>query len=236
MSNIAIITARGGSKRIPRKNIRLFCGKPIIAYSIEAAMESGLFDVVMVSTDDKSIADISKEYGATVPFFRSKKTSDDYSSTEDVLDEVIQVYKDRKICFDYMCCIYPTAPFINAEKIKKGYETLIRTGADRVDTVVKYECPPQWALELDRRGFISFLEPEKVDVRSQDLQCLYHDAGQFYWYVVNNCFYEKNDCIRINSLILEPNEVQDIDDEDDWNLAELKYLQMIKKNSVSPRE
>lgn len=228
MSNLAIITARGGSKRIPRKNIKEFCGKPIIAYSIQAALESKLFEEVMVSTDDEEIAAISREIGAKVPFYRSTATSSDYATTMDVLREVINVYNGKGKTFKYMCCIYPTAPFVTAEKLHRGYDILVSTGADRVDTVVKYDCPPQWALSIDEYGFVSFSYPEKVSIRSQDLTPMYHDAGQFYWYNVDRCFYTGDNIARINSLILDPQEVQDIDDESDWKLAEMKFSMMRK--------
>lgn len=226
MSNVAVITARGGSKRIPRKNIREFCGKPIIAYSIEAALKSGIFDEVMVSTDDTEIADISKKYGARVPFFRSKETSNDFATTMDVLNEVLEKYTSLGYEFEYMCCIYPTAPFVTASKIKNGYETLKKSNADMLIPVVEFECPPQWGLTIGNDGCAGYCYPESVNVRSQDLEPLYHDAGQFYWYNVKRSFFSGNEPPSMGTIILPSAEVQDIDNESDWKLAEMKFFLM----------
>lgn len=223
MSNLAIITARGGSKRIPRKNIRDFCGKPIIAYSIDAALNSELFDEVMVSTDDREIAEVSKLYGASVPFFRSAETSNDFATTMDVLTEVINCYKDLGKSFDYMCCLYPTAPFVTAERIRDGYESMITNDTDVVIPVVKFECPPQWGLTIGKDGYLKYCYPECLDTRLQDLEPLYHDAGQFYWYNVNRCFVNAKEQMDTGTIILPENEVQDIDNESDWVMAEMKY-------------
>ena len=223
MSNIAVITARGGSKRIPRKNIRNFCGKPIIAYSIEAAVESGLFDEVMVSTDDDEIADISKKYGANVPFFRSAETSDDYATTRDVLIEVLNTYKKLGSTFDHICCIYPTAPFVTSQKLRDSFEVLRRSGTDGVEPVVKFGYPPQRGFTIDENGCLKCIHPEYSRSRSQDLEPIYHDAGQFYWYKVEECFFSRKDSFNLGTIVLPENEVQDIDTESDWILAELKY-------------
>lgn len=223
MSNVAIITARGGSKRIPRKNIRDFCGKPIIAYSIEAALNSNLFDEVMVSTDDEEIADVSIKYGAKVPFYRSATTSNDFATTRDVLVEVLEKYRELGQSFDYMCCIYPTAPFVTPEKLSVGLETLIKSDADRLEPVVKFECPPQWGLTINESGYLQYCYPEYVKVRSQDLEPLYHDAGQFYWYKVERCFFSGSKNLSVSTIILSEREVQDIDNESDWTMAEMKY-------------
>ena len=180
MSNIAIITARGGSKRIPRKNIKEFCGKPIICYSIEAALESGVFDTVMVSTDDEKIAQIAKEAGAEVPFFRSEATSNDYAGTADVLKEVIDTYADMGQTFDYGCCIYPTAPFVTGQKPKDAMEKLMRQQTTTVMPVVAYSLPPQRSVRIGQGGYLEKLDPVKYEMRSQDLEPIYHDAGQFY--------------------------------------------------------
>lgn len=223
MSNVAIITARGGSKRIPRKNIRDFCGKPIIAYSIDAALNSDLFDEVMVSTDDKEIAEISIKYGAKVPFYRSAETSNDYATTMDVLKEVIGVYEKHGQVFDYMCCIYPTAPFVSAERIIEGYKTMKRNRADMLLPVVEFECPPQWALTIDNDGYVKYCYPDLVNVRSQDLETMFHDAGQFYWYDIKRYFDKENEVHNISAITLPAIEVQDIDNESDWTIAEMKY-------------
>ena len=177
-SNIAIITARGGSKRIPGKNIKDFCGKPIIAYSIEAALKSELFDEVMVSTDSAEIADVARRCGAAVPFMRSEATANDYATTRDVLEEVIASYQARGRNFDWFCCIYPTAPFVTAEKLVRAYEKLRETGADSLMPVVQYSFPPQRAMVI-RDGELVYQFPEFVTHRSQDLESVFHTAGSF---------------------------------------------------------
>ena len=179
MSRIAIITARGGSKRIPRKNIKEFCGKPIIAYSIEAAIKSELFDEVMVSTDSIEIAEIAKGYGASVPFMRSKRTSDDYATTRDVLLEVFDEYEKRGIEFDIAVCLYPTAPFVTAEKLKRAVALMDDDNIDSVTPVVRFSFPPQRAYII-RDGIIKYQFPENRYTRSQDLEPIFHDCGQFY--------------------------------------------------------
>lgn len=223
MSNIAVITARGGSKRIPRRNIREFCGKPIIAYSIEAAIESRLFDEVMVSTDDIEIADVSKRYGAAVPFFRSKETSDDFATTMDVLNEVVAEYESRGVRYEYLCCLYPTAPFVTPSRMKESFEIITGTSSDRFVPVVRYECPPQWCSYIDESGYLIHCFPEYINMRSQDLKPMYYDAGQFYWFNIENCFLKKNKDQKICTMVLSNLETQDIDNELDWDVAEIKY-------------
>ncbi|MDO4167434.1 MAG: pseudaminic acid cytidylyltransferase [Eubacteriales bacterium] len=221
---IAIITARGGSKRIPKKNIKDFLGKPIIAYSIEAAISSGVFDEVMVSTDSEEIATISKQYGAKVPFMRSERTSNDYATTADVLLEVLEEYHKRGQTFSYMSCIYPTAPFITAEKLQQAYQQLVsHKEATELLPVVPFSYPPQ-------RGFVmaqEYLEmkwKENLNARSQDLEKMYHDCGQFYFYRVEKYLAAKGQIAGgIVPFVLDELEVQDIDHETDWKLAELKY-------------
>lgn len=221
--SIAIITARGGSKRIPHKNIKEFCGKPIIAYSIEEAIKSHKFDVVMVSTDDEKIANIARQYGAEVPFLRSKKTSDDFATTKDVLLEVISNYKDIGKEFEYMCCIYPTAPFVTSEKLSSAMEVLIKNNIEQVMPIVQYSFPPQRCNVINEKGFIEYRFPENRLVRSQDLEKWYHDAGQFYCYDVNKFVKTKGLCEKIMPIEVSELEVQDIDNETDWKLAEMKY-------------
>ena len=223
MSNIAIITARGGSKRIPHKNIKLFCGKPIIAYSIISAIESQLFDEVMVSTDDQEIAEISKQYGAKVPFFRSSENSNDFATTMDVLTEVLDCYKSRGKKFDYLCCIYPTAPFVTAKKLKNGFDTLITTGTDLVIPVVKFGYPPQRGFTIGEDGLAEYCYPQYKNTRSQDLEPIYHDIGQFYWYNTEKCFSTNKENFDMGTIIVSETEVQDIDNESDWIIAEMKY-------------
>lgn len=223
MSTLAIITARGGSKRIPRKNIKEFNGKPIIAYSIEAALKSGAFDEVMVSTDDEQIADIARKYGAVVPFFRSEKTSNDYATTSDVIEEVLEEYKKRDREFDVFACIYPTAPFITAEKLKNAVDILSASDADCLIPVVRFSYPPQRAMEI-HEGRLVFRQPENLSKRSQDLEPHYHDAGQFY--VTRTKSFLNTRSLLVGDIIpleLSELEVQDIDNEVDWQLAELKY-------------
>jgi N-acylneuraminate cytidylyltransferase len=223
MKALALITARGGSKRIPRKNIKDFNGKPIIAYSIEAALGAGVFDEVMVSTDDEEIAEISRSYGAQVPFLRSEKTSNDFATTSDVINEVISEYEKRGQKFDIITCIYPTAPFITSEKLKKAVEDLESSDADSLIPVVRFSYPPQRAMEI-QDGRLVFRQPENLTARSQDLTPHYHDAGQFY--VTRTESFLRTNSLLMGSIIpleLSELEVQDIDNEVDWKLAELKY-------------
>lgn len=223
----AIITARSGSKRVPKKNIRDFCGKPIIAYSIEAAIESELFDEVMVSTDSEEIAEIAKKYGAVVPFMRSEKTSNDYADTTDVLNEVIEMYKEYGVIFDELCCIYPTAPFITPGKLKESYRLLQDVDVFNVISIVGFSFPPQRGMILNDNNFIEPVDLEGINSRSQDLPIIYHDCGQFYWMKTEK--YLKNNDILNNHTrpyFISELEVQDIDNETDWKLAELKYKYM----------
>lgn len=227
MSSIAIITARGGSKRIPRKNIREFCGKPILAYSIEAARESGLFDKVMVSTEDAEIADVAKQYGAEVPFRRSESTSGDYATTNDVILEVLAEYEKRGERFELACCIYPTAPFVTGKKLKCAAAEFLDTDADALISVVPFSYPPQRAM-IVKEGRLVFEYPQYLDSRSQDLEPHYHDAGQFYMFRPDA--FLKNRRLMVGNIlpfVVPEMEVQDIDTESDWEIAEIKYRQML---------
>ena len=224
-TQFAIITARGGSKRIPGKNIRNFCGRPIIAYSIEAALESELFDEVMVSTDSAEIADVAKLYGASVPFMRSAENSNDYAATADVLKEVIAEYRKRGREFEWLCCIYPTAPFVTAEKLKRAFEALRESGADALMPVVRYSFPTQRAVVL-REGKLVYQFPEFAAARSQDLEPIYHDCGQFYFWRTE-AFLKPDPASGTVPFILPETEVQDIDNLSDWALAEIKYRAFI---------
>lgn len=223
MSSLAIITARGGSKRIPHKNIRDFCGKPILVYSIEAARASGIFDTIMVSTDSIEIAKIAEQHGAIVPFLRSEKTSNDYATTADVIREVLLQYSKTGTEYDWFCCLYPTAPFVTAAKLQKAAQMLAQPGVDSVIPVVHFSFPPQRALVL-RNSMLRYQHPENENARSQDLEPLYHDAGQFYC-CKTKAFLEQNTLITKATapLILPEEEVQDIDNDSDWTLAEIKY-------------
>lgn len=223
MSNLAIIPARGGSKRIPRKNIKDFLGKPIIAYSIQAAIDSGLFDEIIVSTDDVEIAQISKELGAGVPFMRSSQTADDHATLADVIDEVKNSYLKLNKQFKYVCCILPTAPLITSMNIQKGYSVLTEKGVDSVRPVVSFSYPIQRAIKMNN-GKVEMFYPEYQNTRSQDLEPAYHDAGQFYWMKFETGLRGTN---KYGFEISEM-QVQDIDNEKDWYIAEIKYKYLQK--------
>lgn len=223
MLRLAVIPARGGSKRIPHKNIKAFHGKPIMAYSIEAARNSGIFDEVMVSTDDEEIASIAEQYGASVPFFRGAETSGDYAATVDVLLEVIENYRQIKRKFSHICCIYPTAPFITEKKLQRAAALWEESGADALVPVVAFSYPPLRGLAIhDDR--LRMMWPENEAVRSQDLEKLYHDCGQFYFIYSDALFREQTlFCHNTVPMQMSELEVQDIDNETDWVLAEQKY-------------
>jgi pseudaminic acid cytidylyltransferase len=220
VKTIAIIPARGGSKRIPRKNIKNFLGRPIIAYSIEAALKSKLFDEVMVSTDDEEIAEVARYYGASIPKLRSQENSSDFSTTSDVLNEVLMSYDED---FDYFCCIYPTAPFVTTELLSESFNKLLDTDADSLIPIVEFTYPPQRGLVL-QGNTVTMLSPENLNVRSQDLEKIYHDVGQFYWGKVES-FMKTQKVLGSNTSYMEisPLRVQDIDNDEDWKLAEIKY-------------
>jgi len=223
MKSLAIIPARGGSKRIPRKNLRLFEGKPIIAYSIETAIRSSLFDEVMVSTEDEEVAAVAVRYGASVPFMRSQKNADDYAGTAEVLLEVLGEYEKRDQLFDLGCCIYPTAPFVTDQLLIQGRELLLDGGYDTVLPVLKYSYPVQRSLRI-KSGALQMIWPEHYPSRSQDLDPTYHDAGQFYWFRVR-AMNEKKRLWTDNSgaLIISEMEAHDIDTLEDWSVAEFKF-------------
>lgn len=217
--SVAIIPARGGSVRIPGKNIRSFLGKPIIAYSIEVARQSGLFDEVMVSTDDEAIARIAEEHGASVPFLRSRKNSDDYATLSDVVDEVVSTYHMQEKVFGVGCCILPTAPFITINRLREALILLRDNKFDSVRPIVKFNYPIQRALRFTNDHQVGFFNPEFAKSRSQDLEPAYHDAGQFYWFKTDQCLKGTfKGAIEIPEL-----EHQDIDTIEDWQIAEYKY-------------
>lgn len=230
--SICIITARGGSKRIPRKNIKEFCGKPIIAYSIEAALESGLFEDVVVSTDDNEIVEIAKHYGASVPFMRSEVNSGDYADTEDVLLEVLDSLSKQRKNYDCFCCIYPTAPFITAKKLRDSFDILNKDDVYSVVPVTQFSFPPQRGLMMEN-GFVAPVDEESLDLRSQDLKPIYHDCGQFYWCKTKE-FVKSRAIISASTAayIVPEIEVQDIDNFTDWSLAELKYEYLRRENEI----
>ena len=224
MANLCIIPARGGSKRIPRKNIKDFLGKPIIAYSIEAALRSELFDEVMVSTDDGEIAEIAKKFGAKIPFMRTDKNADDYATTADVLIEVLNEYEKKGEKFDFACCVYPTAPLIKLEDLKKGFDLIKNNEYDSVFSAVEFSFPIWRGLRKSSEEKFEMVWPEYLNSRSQDLETVYHDAGQWYWFKPEKLAVSQKLTGSNSSCFILPNtQVQDIDNEVDWRLAELKY-------------
>ncbi len=221
---IAIIPARGGSKRIPRKNIKLFCGKPMIAWSINAAKASGLFDHIIVSTDDAEIAQIAKAWGAEVPFIRPTELSDDYVGTGAVVKHAVEWGLKNMGKFELTCTIYATAPFITVDDLIRGHELLLQTNSQIVFTVTSFPFPIQRAIKITESGNIAMFQPEHLMTRSQDLEPSYHDAGQFYWARTEAVL---NDIPAFSDaavpLILPRHQVQDIDTPEDWQRAELMF-------------
>ena len=232
MKALAIIPARGGSKRIPRKNIKDFLGRPIICYSIEAALQSGLFEDVMVSTEDEEIASIAKQTGASVPFMRSNLTANDHATTNEVILEVLKEYEKRGMVFDYVACLYPTNPFITVQKLKNAYEMIIEKGCAEVVPMVSFSFPPQRAYMLDDNGKAVYCWPENANTRSQDLKPLYHDAGQFYFYDAKSYLTYGGVHGDVYPLIFPETEVQDIDTIKDWELAEIKVEYLKRRGDL----
>lgn len=233
MSTVAIIPARGGSKRIPRKNIRPFAGKPIIGYSIEAAKASNLFDKIIVSTDDYEIAALVKSFGAEVPFMRPAELANDFAGTNSVVKHCLQWLIEHGDPAHYACCIYATAPFIQLEYLRKGFEQLLATGKSYAFSVTSFPFPIQRALRVNRDGFVEAIWPENIAVRSQDLEEAYHDAGQFYW--------GKAEAFLADEVIFSPSAVpvvlprhlvQDIDTLEDWRRAELMFAVVQSEHEV----
>ena len=223
MKRLAMITARGGSKRIPYKNIRDFCGKPIITYSIKAALQAGVFDEIMVSTDNEEIARAGKAAGASIPFMRSENTSGDYATTAEVILEVLKEYEERGQVFDTACCIYPTAPFVTGEKLKKAIQLLEEEEYDSVMPVAEFSFPPLRGMVM-KDNKITYKWEEFSQCRSQDLEKIYHDCGQFYCIRVES--FQKHGTIIMDNtapFIQDEMNVQDIDTLEDWQLAEVKY-------------
>lgn len=221
---IAVIPARGGSKRIPRKNIRAFCGKPIIAYSIAAAQQTGLFDQVVVSTDDEEIAAVARSFGATTPFVRPKEIADDFTGTNAVVKHAITWFGEQANYVTHACCIYATAPLVRSDFIEEGFAALIRSDAAFAFSVTSYAFPIQRALRIASGGRVDAIYPEHRMTRSQDLEHAYHDAGQFYWGTAR-AFLDDLPLFAPHSIgvILPRYLVQDIDTEEDWHRAELMY-------------
>lgn len=223
--NLCIIPARGGSKRIPRKNVKPFLGKPMLAYSIETAQKTGLFDEVMVSTDDEEIAEVARRYGAKVPFMRSAETASDFATTADVLREVIAKYREQGREFDNFCCFYATAPLVQSGDVVSAFDRLQQSDFTCVYPVVQFSYPIWRCLDLDEDGTMTRHWPEYENSRSQDLPKEYHDTGTFYWYKTKEWLAGN---IKVGGIEVNETTIQDIDTETDWKLAEMKY-QLINK-------
>jgi pseudaminic acid cytidylyltransferase len=227
MHRVAIIPARGGSKRIPRKNIKEFCGKPMIAWSIEAAKASGCFDKIIVSTDDAEIADVAKEWGATVPFTRPAKLSDDYAGTLPVIRHAVEWLSEREAPVDYACCLYATAPFVSADDLRHGWEVIQQPGCSYAFSITSYAFPIQRAVRITENGRVAMFNPEHFQTRSQDLEEAWHDAGQFYWGTAK-AWREERPIFGEESVPvkLPRHRVQDIDTHEDWARAEWLFQAM----------
>ena len=221
---LAVIPARGGSKRIPRKNIKPFCGKPMIAWSIEAAIESGCFERIIVSTDDEEIADVARNHGAEVPFMRPAELSDDHTGTIPVIAHAIQWQKLHGSAPVAVCCIYATAPFLRIEELLRGLEDLEQTGADYAFSVTKYEFPIQRAIRISSSRRVEMIYPENFNTRSQDMEETYHDAAQFYWGLSQAWLAGKSIFSEVAvPVVLPHHRVQDIDTLEDWERAEWMF-------------
>lgn len=220
---IAIIPARGGSKRIPGKNIKMFCGKPMIGYAIECARATGIFDRIVVSTDSDDVARVAEDFGAEVPFRRPADIADDFATTAAVLEHAVETLR-QDISFDYFCCIYATAVFMRAEDLLAGYDLIRREDATSVFPITSFAAPIFRAFRLKDDGRVEFIWPENRDTRSNDLPEAYHDAGQFYWLSVDR-FLRERVIYGPGSLpvILPRHRVHDIDTPEDWRLAELAF-------------
>jgi pseudaminic acid cytidylyltransferase len=222
---VAIIPARGDSKRIPKKNIKSFAGKPIIAYSIKAALSTGLFDRVIVSTDSQEIAQVAKNWGAEVPFVRPAELADDYTGTAKVILHALERIDEDNENVCTLCCIYPTAPLIQPEAIQKGYELLKTHGLTSVYSVTTFPAPIYRALKITETGKLKMIWPENLDTRSQDLPEAYHDAGQFYWADAKK--YRKAKRFQTDKtmpVVIPRYLVHDIDTPEDWDTAEKLYF------------
>lgn len=224
---LAIIPARGGSKRIPRKNIRDFCGKPIIAWSIEAANISGCFDHVIVSTDDAEIAEVSRTFGAQVPYLRPTNLSDDHTGTTPVVAHAIDWMIQNIGPVDFACCVYATAPFIRSADLQRGFNLLQQSGSDFAFSATSYAFPVQRAIRITSDRRIEMFQPEHFNSRSQDLEPAFHDAGQFYWGRSSVWLSEKTIFSNDATPVLLPrHRVQDIDTKEDWIRAEWLFKAM----------
>ena len=227
MKKIAIIPARAGSKRVPHKNIKPFLGKPMMTYPITAALDSGEFDEVMVSTDSEEFAEIARSYGAHVPFLRSAETANDYATTGDVMVEVLNKYHDLGQDFDILCCMYPAAVFVTPENLHEAIEKLIKEDADCVSPVVQYGYPPQRAYRVKPDGTYEYIHPEYERTRTQDLEPIYHDVGQYYIYNVKRFLNKELQTGKNLPVFMDEGMVQDIDTPADFEMAEMKYRKYI---------
>lgn len=229
---LAVIPARGGSKRILRKNIKPFCGKPMIAWSIEAARRSGCFDRIVVSTDDDEIAAIARDLGAEIPFMRPAELSDDHAGTIPVVAHAIRHIQEHDDLPLVVCCIYATAPFVRVRDLQRGGELLGQADCDYVFSVTTYAFPIQRALRIKENGRVEMFHPEHFDTRSQDLEEAYHDAGQFYWGRAEAWLAERPIfSADAEPLVLPRHRVQDIDTPEDWERAELMFLALRERDN-----
>ena len=225
MKNLCIIPARGGSKRIPRKNVKPFLGKPMLAYSIETAQKTKLFEEIMVSTDDEEITEVARQYGAKVPFMRSAETASDYATTADVLREVLAKYREQGREFDNFCCFYATAPLVQSKNVVSAFELLQGSDFTCVYPVVQFSYPIWRCLDLAEDGSMTRHWPEYENSRTQDLPKEYHDTGTFYWHKTKEWL---SGNIKVGGVEMNEIEVQDIDTETDWKLAEIKFSLIAK--------
>jgi pseudaminic acid CMP-transferase len=232
MTTVAIIPARGGSKRIPRKNIKEFCGKPMIAWSIEAAMESGCFDRVIVSTDDEDIAAVARQHGAETPFMRPAQLSDDYTGTIPVIRHAVEWLADNGCAVSQACCIYATAPFVSPEDLKRGQQLLESEACSYAFSVTSYAFPIQRAIRITGGGRVAMFHPEHFQTRSQDLEEAWHDAGQFYWGTAQAWKEERLIFSEDAAPVTLPrHRVQDIDTPEDWVRAEWLFKAMQEQST-----
>jgi pseudaminic acid cytidylyltransferase len=222
---LAVIPARGGSKRIPRKNIRTFAGQPMISWAITAALKSGCFDRIIVSTDDPEISEVAKAHGAEVPFLRPSELADDHTGTIPVIAHAIGWQNSHGQQVSEACCIYATAPFVEVNDLKRGIQVLLDRGADYAFSVTSYEFPIQRAIRITLNRGVEMFQPEHLYTRSQDLEDAWHDAGQFYWGLAS-AWMDRRPIFGLKSapIILPRYRVQDIDTPEDWVSAELKFL------------
>lgn len=233
MSRVAIIPARGGSKRLPRKNIRMFCGKPMIAWSIESAKASGCFDQILVSTDDEGIANVAREWGARVPFMRPAELSDDFTGTLPVIRHAVQWLEEHDVPAEYACCLYATAPFVSPADLQHGLQLIKDTGSRYAFSVTSYAFPIQRAIRITDNGRVAMFNPEHFHTRSQDLEEAWHDAGQFYWGTAA-AWCEESPIFGEDSVPvkLPRHRVQDIDTSEDWLRAEWLFQAMQAEGSL----